>query len=669
MLLLAVCVYPQQSRTIETDNYVTEAFSGVYIEMPDYREINSGTKLIVSYHAESTFPAEMMGAFDYAVRLWEEVLPTSLPIKIKVDIKPLRKRNVISEVRGLSFDCEGERDLQYSSPTTLIKNVYLKEYHKGMHNRFYYDIEIDTLMKLDDIVITYNEQMLSQFSYSLDGEYNSSKYDFVTVALRDIALGLGFTTPFVADTDKEEFIFTGARLTPFESRVMSALSSHDKKVAYANATKGCLPLSVYGQANERYDMTMYAPETWINGVSLHYFISGTNPITKLLTHDFGKGHIIRDLTGIDWEDFFYGALDWRADIVVGASSNISAQTGSSYNILPYKGSVSFEFAPNEVSNLIERERSMNQSDQFVSDYSTSKSNRIAGSDNLWKVNTFCRKFDFFSPDGPEDGMISLSVLMNDGTWKCLYKTYLQDVTINIESLDAQVGNHDSLARGTTGGLRYRITQCRQMHSSISAPYYVYNVKYFTRDFIPQKATISYTDSYGIQSQSKIADNSDDDFFVDVPIGIANVEGTKRVVVRQLDEGEYFPFDYEVTDFRNGYFMANLDKELSTQLTVISYNENGYSKSNTITIPPLGQSAVSVSIKVTQSNLIIEGFSNERINSGKMTYELHNLSNLISPVKKATLNSNAIDISGLKKGIYVISLYNEDGIVDKFKFNK
>lgn len=90
----------QNSNTITSDNYVSQAFKGIFVDMPDYREVNSGSKLVVKYEGE--WPAEMQGAFEYAVKIWEEVLPMTLPIRITAKIGNIRgSANVLSRV---SFD-------------------------------------------------------------------------------------------------------------------------------------------------------------------------------------------------------------------------------------------------------------------------------------------------------------------------------------------------------------------------------------------------------------------------------------------------------------------------------------------------------------------------------------------------------------------------------------
>ncbi len=92
-LLLVCCVisaivaHAQSTQTIICETPANDAFANVCIEMPEYREIWSGTKIIVTY--DESVPQEMVGAFDYAAKLWEEQMPVTIPITIKVKVESI----------------------------------------------------------------------------------------------------------------------------------------------------------------------------------------------------------------------------------------------------------------------------------------------------------------------------------------------------------------------------------------------------------------------------------------------------------------------------------------------------------------------------------------------------------------------------------------------------
>lgn len=383
---------------------------------------------------------------------------------------------------------------------------------------------------------------------------------------------------------------------------------------------------------------------------------------------------MRDLSGVNWDDIFYGALDWRMTPTSGSGTGSASHAGTSDDILPYRGSVTLSFNNNDTANFSRQEQnySLSKENQLASTVPQSKSISLNSSSS---TEIYCQKFDLFSPDGPVHMGLSLSVMKKDGSWDCIYKVpYMDNEPISIKIEDLALNYDESeYARGTTGGLRYRLTKCEEIIFSYpGAPTrYSYRTKYFTRDFTPQKAFIKYTPEQSVQSVNKMALSGDDDWFVDVKVGISNLEGTTRVFVEQLDEGEELPFQYEVTDFRKGYFIANLDRECSTTLTVICYNDNGYQRSNTIVIPAIGYN------NVTQIAALSFDMLNDAIMVKAGDEAVDNCNYSIAPLSAARqqagrngMTNGAIDISTLADGLYVLTAIDEkSGLQGTFKFRK
>lgn len=236
-------------------------------------------------------------------------------------------------------------------------------------------------------------------------------------------------------------------------------------------------------------------------------------------------------------------------------------------------------------------------------------------------------------------------------------------------------NEDNYARSTSGGLKYRLTKCTQYYDRLNGGvYHSYRVKYFTRDFTPQKANIKFSKIHNTidskqNSYRSFVSTTDDDYFVDVEIGLSNVEGATRVVVEQLDEGETMPFLYEIEDFRKGYFIANLDRELKTNLTVIAYNDNGQRRSNTITIEPVGSQTNSIDIKYLENIIQIDGLNEKLLETRRFQYSLTRLNELSVSEDIKIITSNSIDVSSALSGIYVLNLYKDSEKIRTFKFSK
>lgn len=660
-LIPTVSLFAQTEKQLINDNYVNEAFKGVYIVMPDYREIAGGTRIQVTY--DDNCPAELIGAFEHAVKLWEEVLPLSLPLNVSVNIGTIRgSGNLLSKVTLNSYDFSESPVNTFSSPLSRVKSVVLQEFNRGQQYSYISELDDSSLLTKDDFSITYNKSMLADCSYSLDGEPSEDKYDFVTVALRDIATGLGFTSNFTANTASRTLNITDAKMIPFQNHIMNALGTSNPSAAYVKATSGSLTLPIL-----KSNLYLYAPEEWINGTSLRYFIPNEHPLSKILTHDFGKGYIVRDLTGANWNDTFRYGLDWQPEILTntGSPSNSITHSGNSNDGLPFSGEATIAF--NSRNNAtISTESDIQNYDKSLSAIAPSPAKTIISH----PVSTYCSKFNCYAPDTYNFWGVAVSVLLKDGSWDCIYEdeTYPSySITINMDNLKL---NHpeDRYARGTTGGLRYRVSFCRDDFSGKGT----YNIiaRYFTRDFYPSKANIKYSEELNTQNAaSNLVSLADDDYFVDVKVGIANVEGVSKITVEQLDEGEVLPFQYDVTDFRKGYFIANCDRELKTTLTVISYNEHGYNISNTITIPPIGYPAPQISF-VRKGNLItVQGMAKSKLESHAASYEIYNISNPLLPSINGIMSSSDINIDDIPNGLYVVTIKLNSEIIGRYKFAK
>ena len=127
------------------------------------------------------------------------------------------------------------------------------------------------------------------------------------------------------------------------------------------------------------------------------------------------------------------------------------------------------------------------------------------------------------------------------------------------------------------------------------------------------------------------------------------------------------FFYDVYDFRKGYFVANLDRELSTKLRIFVYNDNGSRISNTITIPPIGWPDLEPSFSYKKDAVKIERISSHLIDKGYITYEINNIVNM-SDAGQGTLQSDrTIDISSIEEGIYAIRVKNKGELIGISKF--
>lgn len=468
----------------------------------------------------------------------------------------------------------------------------------------------------------------------------------------------GFNNRYLADTDSGELLIPSEPRTPFEQKIFSALGSPtDLSAAYGNATKGSL--------NVGWGVSLYAPNPFKNGESLRYTVADDGmPLSDLLAYDFPKGYVMRDISNYDWTGFFSAMMGWKRDIITGSQSSNIDENISDEIVIPYQGEFNFSFSEPDATFVRIEE----------------KQNRNTAADSIdipyVSIGEYCEPY-YLGRDQTglrELGnipMLVVSVQKKDDSWETLSSQYVsgsESVPLRLDTITLKEPQ-ENYARSTTGNLKYRFVQ--KIHNTMGClNSYDYKVQYLTRDYLPQKAIIGYSGIYEEEDgPSRIASESDE-YFIDVKIGLRNIEGVTQVIVEQTDEGSPGPFRYVVKDFKKGYFVANLDRELSTKLLVISFNENGQVRSEAINIPALGYPEITnLSFKIKNDRLTVFGVPKNIQNNGKATYTI---SSAINPsiVNRGTLaETGEVNVSGLQKGIYVISISNNGNLIGSGKFVK
>ena len=132
-----------------------------------------------------------------------------------------------------------------------------------------------------------------------------------------------------------------------------------------------------------------------------------------MTYDFGRGSVIRDITGRSTGSFFKDLLRWKGDIAVGLGDG-GPSTGeipqTNEDFIAYKGSVTI----NDVSGV---SLSMDQA-QDVS-LENIRANALERPDTLLEfMKKYHPNYDGENIDSKDKGIVSL--LLNDGTWDIVY---------------------------------------------------------------------------------------------------------------------------------------------------------------------------------------------------------------------------------------------------------
>lgn len=620
-------------------------------DLPVVRKINGGTVFRVTY--EGNWTNDMKGAFEYACKIWEEQLPQALPLNITAKIGTIRGgggQKLLSKVNYTEYLNS------LSALSSQIKAVVLDEYQRGNSVQFVDSIKGSDFFDKADISITYNEDLLDEFSYSLYAT-PLDKYDFVTVALRDIAKGLGISSRIMADVANKKIIYTGGGTSPYEEWIYSAIGGGNASQAYVNATKGSLPVKIDGYGT----LSLYAPSPFQNGVSLNAFIPDPNKnITQLLTYEFGRGTVIRDITD-NYQSLFKYGLGWEAAIATGGAHSDAngVTTGNTGEAIPYGGTITGG-TPNFLTeaNSINKQQSWN-----IETYNTSDFN----------IEEYCWPYDCnYRPNAPIDTEgWTVALLKKDGTWDIVYDISVIPSYLDVSMNDFQYHyDMNEYARTADGFLRCRVVYNQNYWDNIyDRTYRSMKTRYYVLNYLPQRTEMKFSGVMPTTSTRALTN----EYMRDIKIGIKNLEGTERIVVEQLDEGERVPSKFEVNDFKKGYFVATVDKEFYSEFTIVAYNKNGSTRSETIEIAPLEPASQNFEIQVLNDEIKIKNARKRNLPKTLLaSYEILPLNNYVSrSLLKGNIESNepSINISSLRAGTYVLNYYDTRNIKHSVKFQK
>lgn len=633
---------------VESETYTVDEYIEKCTELPIVREIRGGTKFVVTY--EGNWTNEMKSAFEYACKIWEETLPTALPINITAKIAKIRtsgNNEILSRV-GISTMYYPRLSYSRTNLYSQIKGVLLAEYNYGTNYQFV-DSLTNEFFTQPDIIVTYNSDKLEEFHFTQDAK-SVEKYDFVTLVLRDIAKGMGFYSGIKRNGAKNLLKIEESELNPFGKYLCENYLTYDTITAYTNATQGTLPVYLNGYGT----VQLYAPVTWENDASLNYFLpDSTKTITELLSSDFGKGYVIRNISH-DYSSLFRNVLGWKVVIATGGATDINTDiTYSTENVVAYNGEIVIKEIPNIGENSLQEGISsimmINELEEPTNDY-------INWDEMFTKYDCSLNMSGNIMSYG-----WTVALLKKDGSWDVVKDFAYTPYTISTTEFELHC-DASEYARTCDGYLRARITFTDGRVSDAT---------YYVLDYLPQKVEMDFIGVVSTESTYSAKAFSDDEYMRDIKIGIKNLEGADRVVVQQHDEWDRVPFRYELSDFKDGYFIATVDKEFYSEFTVTAYNENGSTVSDTLVVEPLEPAELTVESDVADNYITVKNSSNRNGNFIG-SYEINTVDSY--SIRNVTQNTshigeNRIDVSALSPGLYILSITECDGKRHTMKFIK
>lgn len=635
-LFCILCSYiiANAQEAIESYSTISDDVVEIVNDVKVIRQINSGT--VITPEFDATCPEELKGPFAYACKIVEEYMPPCLPLTVSVscDVLTGSNRNSPSKVGCVLVDTIMGYTEEIYLPQSSFKGIALEELVCGSYHKYVSAIpNVEFLNLQPDIFITYNSAMFKDFSFSL-GLPENEQYDFISIAIRDILTGLGLTHSFRYNPITKG-LDAPAKLTPYEKEIESNLKATNSITRLANATKGELKLESHTPISTK----LYAPSTWTPGVSLRYFIPDENiDVTQILSKDFGRGTVARSLSDSHHKRIFLDLLNWRPNVLVGFSTRSTGHSGSTSDLMPYDGNFTISFGDAQTTSAhVPVNATTNIAPQRSRSYNP-------------EVYDYLMKFHPLQPGGGESTIyVVVSILKKDGTWdvvKTLLDECTDEWTFALSDLELHCEN-DEYARTVDGYLRARISRC-----SLSGQYYNYSYssQYFVIDYLPQTVKVNY----------KLTGNTTQNTNTNralpaskkLTLYFSNLEGINKIILERLRPGARVPSKTEITNFKQGYFETTIDR--TTTFTIVAYNNNGSTRSESKTIEVNGLSSLKPYFELLNDKVYIKYDIDEAFT---VDYAVRKLDSYYQVQSGET--EEFVDISGLQPGGYILTIDNPE----------
>lgn len=535
------------------NNVYVSGKTPLQINAPTDREIIGGTIINVTYEG-SRISNTLKGAFEYACRLMEERMPTIYPLNIKVQIANFRDNQCLAMVEPIPMQNQWYDDRAYYKRSSHFDPGYTGEYFEPTLDFF----------KGTDAVIKFSATQ--PFDYNLNTEnIQPNKYDFVTVALQALIKAVGFSCKTYSSG-------TTVTITDPSNKYTHSILSSNSSDNYRYAISGQATIQAASGSKNKWKLECNAP--YKPGISLNYFAEEpSNKETAIMQYGISKGSYIR-YVGNGIKDFF-SFCGWDRPIITSGKNSISIENGKANSVIAFQGVHS-----KEKSDL--------------------PSNRLLSNDNDDVYNYISTR----SETGNVDGYY---VLLRDGSWE------------DFRGVFANLTQNEKYSRSADGHLRIKHIYTINMGNTYGNKY----VSYELYSYLPQKPDASLnsyqesTDLYRLKTIRPLSTTSNDDVYLDVEIGLKNLEGTTKVVVEQTDSDYPVPYSYIVDNPKEGKFIAYMNKSYPSTFKLTYINSNGQTVGDSFVLDlrekSLSQTEINIVLSKSNITYRINGKNMRRTN--------------------------------------------------------
>lgn len=237
------------------------------------------------------FPEEAKAALEYAVNIWGSLIESDVPIHVRANWDSSLESNVLANCGPGSYFSDF-KDIPFKGlfyPVAIAEKIAGEELNGA--SRF--DIEANFSSKIN-------------WYYGIDGDTPSDKYDFVSIALHELAHGLGFQAFFFVNNDLGGYgYYEFGEVSPFDRLIeylgdqlvnTSIFENPSEEIKTALTSRQLYSNSpVAKSANSGKRPKLYAPLDYNPGSSISHLDENYN-YTKnsLMTYSTGRGEAVHD---------------------------------------------------------------------------------------------------------------------------------------------------------------------------------------------------------------------------------------------------------------------------------------------------------------------------------------------------------------------------------------
>jgi len=335
---------PQNSVNIALDE-INRSFTPSEVNVSNLKSANTLKTFEVSYE---NFPEEAKEAFLYALSVWDQKITSTIKIRVLAKWENL-SNNTLGEGKPAVFyrNFKGTPISNVFYPVALAEKITGREINKSYEA---------------DIVCSFNKT--ASWYFGVNGQTPASNYDFITAALHEIGHGLGISGFFKNDNGIAQYsnssnapaiydyyIFNRENLRISDNSIFPCPSTELTNQLTSNS----LNINHVSKSAQIETIPVYAPSTWLNGISIYHLKSNQNSEEFMKAYAF-KGeaiHKISDgllyvLSEIGWDDL-------SGDKTTTTANNEEKLSSDNVNVYPNpcRESLTFDCMNLDVQSTVE----------------------------------------------------------------------------------------------------------------------------------------------------------------------------------------------------------------------------------------------------------------------------------------------------------------------------